>query len=396
MSKPPLLPISELRVCLFTRTWRNSGTGLFAQELAKGLVEAGAQVTLVAPRAESAAFEVPCSGLTRIRQPRERGPETAGTLRVLASLCRIGAGALAMLRARFNNRLFIVSIPDPLVFAIPMLILLRLSGARLIFVAHDPVPHAWHLPAVFRRVELAGHAACYYLANAVVVLSEPSRSKIRLAFPRLRRPIHVIEHGVFVIGDATPLPGNGQLLLFGTIRRNKGAKEAIEGVIAAHTAGAKVTLIIAGSPHRDDKDYCAQCVALAATAPDAVKMRVGYVPDEALAELFAQTDALLMPYTNFFSQSGVALLAASNARPVIASMAGGIASLIAEGMPAITISLPITAATVSDAVLSFLATPTDTWRSRAFRYRVETLKLRAWPRIGKDYLNLVRDLGHPD
>jgi glycogen(starch) synthase len=392
MSQP--LPESKPRprLCLFTRTWRSSGTGLFAQELAKGLVEAGADVTFIAPRAESSAFEERRRGLTRIRQPRERGPETSRFLRIVYSLCRIAGGALAIVRARLSNRVFVVTIPDPLLFAIPMLFLLRLSGAHLIFIAHDPVPHAWRLPAVLRRLELAGHAACYYLANAVVVLSEPSRTKIRTSFPHVRRPIYVIEHGVFMIDDAPPLPGNGHLLLFGTIRKNKGVKEAIEGVIMARKAGAMVRLIVAGSPHRDDKDYCDQCATLASTCPEAVVMRVGYVPDEELGKLFAQTDALLMPYTSFFSQSGVALLAASNARPVIASTAGGIGSLIAEGMPATTITSPITAPTVASAVHMFLATSADIWRQRASDYRTITLERRAWPLIGKQYLDVACQL----
>lgn len=381
------------RLCVYTRAWRTAGAGLFAQELVNGLIASGARVTFIAPPIPSASFESPRPGLVRIRPPRESGPGSPRLVRMARSLARIAGGALCLFRARLSNRIFVVSIPDPLIFSVPMLFLLRLSGGRIIFIAHDPVPHAWRLPARFRRLEMAMHGACYHLAKAVVVLSEPSREKMRSSFPALRQPIEVIEHGVFLLPDPTPAPGSGTLLAFGTVRRNKGILEAIEGVIAARASGIPVRLIVAGGVHSEDRRYAADCIARAETAPDAIELRIGYVADEALPGLFAECDALLMPYTDFFSQSGVALLAASNARPVIAAAAGGIGTLIAEGMPAVTIAAPVSQASVAEAVASFFGTGIDVWRERAADYRDMTLARRSWSVIGAHYLALARRLG---
>jgi hypothetical protein len=53
---------SRLSVCVFTRTWLSSGAGLFAQELVASMLNAGAAVTFVAPRAEDPRFEAPRAG----------------------------------------------------------------------------------------------------------------------------------------------------------------------------------------------------------------------------------------------------------------------------------------------------------------------------------------------
>ncbi|MES3085061.1 glycosyltransferase family 4 protein [Sphingomonas faeni] len=378
---------SDKRVCVYTRTWLSSGAGLFAQELVGGMVAAGARVTFIAPTAEDSRFEVQQPGLHRIRPPRERRDGASRPIRALWSFARVVRGSLALLGARIRHRTFLVTIPEPLLFSIPVLLLLRCTGARIIFVAHDPVPHAWRLPANLRKIEMAAHELCYRLSAAIVVLSEPSRIKLLEMFPRVTAPVHVIEHGVFLLGAPTQLPGNRRLLLFGSLRRNKGILQAIEGIVLA---GRKidVQLIVAGEPYREELDYWRACEEAAAKVPNLVEMHVGYVPDDALRAFFTQVDALLMPYDQFFSQSGVALLAASNARPVIASPVGGIAALLDEGMPAIPIALPVTAESVANGIVAFFDTPATDWRQRAFEYRRETLARRSWDVIGRQYVLL--------
>lgn len=375
-----------------TRTWLSSGAGLFAQELVAGLVHSGAIVTFIAPEAENAAHEAPHPRLRRLRPPRERRDNGPRLLRAACSFARVLGSTMSLLRARLSNRVFIVSIPEPLLFGVPTLALLRLTGARLIFVAHDPVPHAWKLPLWLRGLELWMHKACYRLASITVVLSAPSAAKIRSAYPDFKGRIEVIEHGVFLLNEPNEIPGNHKLLLFGTLRRNKGVREAIEGTLIAASRGANVSLIVAGEPHSEDPSYWFDCEALARSAPEIVRLEIGYVQDDALERLFRESDALLMPYQEFFSQSGVALLAASNARPIVASMAGGIGSLIEEGMPATVIRSPITEQSVASAIEEFVAVPADTWRARAASYRELTMTIRSWNTIAQRYRALAEDV----
>ncbi|WP_068092260.1 glycosyltransferase family 4 protein [Novosphingobium rosa] len=383
---------SATKICVFTRTWLSSGAGLFAQELVAGLVEAGANVTFVAPSAEKPVYETPRPRLKRLRAPRERRDNAPKAVRALASLARVVVGTLQALRARLSNRLFIVTIPEPLPFAVPMLALLWLTGARIIFVAHDPLPHAWSLPRKLHGFERWLHGVCYRLARVVVVLSEPSRTRLLEAYPQVSCPVEVIEHGVFILEQVSAVPGSGQLLLFGTLRRNKGVREAIEGTILAARQGVPVRLLVAGEPYKEEPDYWRECLELAQSAPDVVTLSVGYVPDEEMETLFSQSDALILPYQEFFSQSGVAMMAASNGRPIIATRAGGVGALIAEGMPASAIAAPVDGASVAQAIAAFYATPREDWQQAVQAYQAYTREHRSWAAIGRHYLTLASSL----
>jgi glycosyltransferase involved in cell wall biosynthesis len=273
-----------------------------------------------------------------------------------------------------------------------MLALLRLSGARVLFIAHDPLPHAFRLPPRWRWIEIAAHGLCYRLSSAVVVLSDASRDRLHAAFPRLDRQVEVIDHGVFPLGQDIAPPGDGLLLCFGTVRRNKHVAEAIAGVALARRRGADVRLLIAGEAHRDEADYARACQQMADEAGDGVELRLGYLDDANLPQVMAECDAFLMPYGDFHSQSGVALLAASNGWPLIATDAGGLATLIAEGMPAQRIEAPVSAETVAAAVTAFRATPIEDWRRQARAYQALTLEKRSWRAIGARYLALCARL----
>lgn len=379
-------------VCIFTRIWRGNGTGLFAQGLVEGMLAHGVDTLFICPRTTTPAMEETRPGLTRIRQPRE-ADGAPKLVRVAASLVRMAGGALALARARLSTRLFVISLPDPFIVAIPVLWLLRLSGATVLLVAHDPVPHAWKLPARLRGMERFGYRTLYRVVSGVVVLSEPTRLKLEAAFPRAARHVAVIDHGPFVMGDVGAAPGAGRLLCFGTLRRNKGILEAMAAVAALHAEGQAVSLLVAGGPHKEDPAYADECVAFARTVPGCVELRCDYVADDAVGALLADSDALLMPYTDFHSQSGVALLAASNARPVIASAAGGLSTLLDEGMPGVRIAEPVSAATIAEAVRLFFRTPARIWNGRAEAYRARTLEQRSWPRIAGRYLAFAQEIG---
>ncbi|AUW57329.1 hypothetical protein C1T17_03690 [Sphingobium sp. SCG-1] len=216
------------RICVYTRAWQSGGAGLFARELVNGLLDNGAAVTFISPVCPDTRFETPRAGLQRLRPPRET-PGKSKRFNRLRGVGRIVASAGFLLWKRLTIRVYLVSIPDVLPVMLPVLAVLRLTGACVIFIVHDPLPHAWKLPSSLHWLERWSHGACYALASATVVLSEPSRAKMAQAFPRLSTPVHVIEHGVFVMGEPTEMPGNGVLLIFGSLRRNKGILEAMKG-----------------------------------------------------------------------------------------------------------------------------------------------------------------------
>ena len=87
-------------------------------------------------------------------------------------------------------------------------------------------------------------------------------------------------------------------------------------------------------------------------------------------------------------------MGASNARPIIATRAGGIATLIDEGMPAVVLPRPAGAGDVAQGIAAFMATPAAVWRARADDYRAVMMERRSWPAIARRYIALAQQVSH--
>jgi len=382
---PRLPPLK--RIVVYTRAWR-SGVGLYAQGLVEGLAAAGSKVTFIAPAGYPEDRTAHLSNVRRVRPVRELVDGGSRLRRAFFSLGRVAGGLGALLAARPTSSRFIVSIPDPFVFAIWPLMLLRLTGAKVILVCHDPEPHSWSLPARWRWLERAGYRAIYGCASLIVVLSEAGRAPLVRLFGAPSGKIVVSPHGAFDVPAAGPAPDSNTLLAFGTIRRNKQVALAMEAVVAAREAGCPVRMIVAGAKDPNDPAYLDECRAIAARCPEGLIMETGFITDERVNELLAACDALLMPYTDFNSQSGVAVMAGMAGRPVIAAPAGGIADLILAGLAAVEIPQPVDLDSVTRSILAFYATPSAEWSDRAARGRVLLTEALAWPRIGRQLAEL--------
>ena len=267
--------------------------------------------------------------------------------------------------------------------------LLRLTGAKVVFVCHDPEPHSWSLAERWRWLERMGYRLIYTCASQIIVLSESGRAPLVRLFDVPPDKIVVSPHGAFDVPSAGPVPGSDTLLAFGTIRRNKQVALAMEAVVAARATGCPVRMVVAGAKDPNDPTYLDECEAIAARCPEGLTMETGFIADERVKDLLAACDALLMPYTDFNSQSGVAVMAGMAGRPVIAAPAGGIADLMASGLAAVEIPSPVNLEGVTQSILEFYATPRAEWSDRADRGRVLLSQALAWPEIGRQLAQLL-------
>ncbi|GGF30689.1 hypothetical protein GCM10011321_22460 [Youhaiella tibetensis] len=375
-------------ICLSTKTWR-SGAAWFNQALAQAIAGAGGTIAYIAPLSLPEDREPRHPNLTRIVISRERVGEGGRMTRGLASLRRIVTGTLATLAQRRHTRTFLFSIPEPLLFSLPLFALLRLSGASVVLIVHDAEPHLWRLPAPLRALERAALAASYRLATDLVCLTATTRDALIARFAAPKAKLRVIPHGAFATRAATPIPGSGRLLAFGSIRPNKSLLEVIGAVVRCRQAGRDVTLTIAGEPL--DGPYWQRCLALIAEDTSGFDLRPGFVPDDALPELIARSDALVLAYRDFASQSGVAVLAALAARPVIATAAGGIGELMAEGLACQPIPADPDARAIASAISAFYDQPPEAWRDAASSARDHFATALAWGPIGERYLSFARE-----
>lgn len=377
-------------ICLMTKSWRYSA-GWIAQMIAQSIAERGVSIAFVAPLAEPVAREPHNTNVLRIATPRERVGGVHGKLdRAIASLARIGSGLLHVLRLRASTRSFIFTIPEPLLFTLPLFALLRLTGARVIYLVHDAQPHAWSLPQRWRSLERAAHRWSYRLASVIVTLTPSVGSALARDFGVAPSKIVTIPHGPLAVSDVPPLPGSHKLLIFGALRRNKGILDAIRGVLLARRQGSPVRLILAGEPLKQEPGYWDECMHAIAEDPDGFDVRVGFVPDEALPALIGEADAFVLAYRDFDSQSGVGVLAALAGRPVIGSRVGGLAELFELGMVGKLLAEPVTPEGFADAVAQFYLEDFAHWRAASELGRTRIAQTLRWDTIADAYIAVAR------
>lgn len=378
-----------MKICVFTKSWRE-GAGWYAQGLAQGLAAAGAQVLFIAPPASPPEREPDAPSVIRIFTARERTDNASRPARALASLRRVGLGLWALARARLNCRRFVFTTPEPLAITVLVMLGLRFSGAEITFVVHDPLPHTWALPRRLRWLERAGHGLSYRLANRLVTLTQAGRAQLIEAFAIAPGRVHVIPHGAFSFSTVPPpIAGAFGLLAFGTIRRNKRLLETIAAVQAFGDTQDRVRLIIAGAPDPREPGYWRECEALIAASPAQFQCEIGFVSELRLAQLTAEADAFVLPYADFASQSGVAVLAALNGRAVLATRAAG-GELFALGMAGVEIGEPVSPASIAAALAQWRAIPPQDWARRCSEARAALQARLAWPRIGCDFLEVLQ------
>jgi glycosyltransferase involved in cell wall biosynthesis len=197
--------------------------------------------------------------------------------------------------------------------------------AKFVLTVHDPSPHMGSDTHIRRRTEWANRRL-RLLASAVLVHGQHSIDDIKQILPQISQRVYSVEHGV--LGDmhyeATPKL-NISFLFFGRIQAYKGLGVFIE---AAHILKAKkfdFQIKIAGNgpdlePYRD-----------IISQSDFLILEDRYIPETELAALFGGATAVVMPYLEA-TQSGVAALAISAQKPLIASSVGSIPEVIKHEM----------------------------------------------------------------
>ncbi|MGA7805724.1 glycosyltransferase family 4 protein [Bradyrhizobium sp.] len=374
-----------VRLCVATKIW-SSGTGWFATELAQGLANNGALVNFVAPALSPSSWEPSHRNITRLTPPRETTDHTAKFAARVSKLNRIVWTLYYLFIGSALSRIVIFSMPDHEVVSIPTFFMLRLLSKKVLLIVHDPLPHDFRHRGGqrFRKMLLKIQ---YHLASTLVVLSEAGKQEIIRTFGIPDGRIRVIPHGAFALAGGTPLPGSGAILAFGSVRRNKNVLQVIEAVKALRSRGHSVRLVLAGGADPSD-EYCRACLEAASEDPDGVVNMLQFVADADLPDLVAKVDAFILAYSEFNSQSGVAVLAGLSGRPVITSFAGGIRELQAAGLVGVSIEEPICVATISKAIEEFYELPTSVWQAKAESGRARLAAELDWTAIAKRYLAL--------
>lgn len=200
------------------------------------------------------------------------------------------------------------------------LLLVKASGAKLVWTVHNEVPHDSPRPGYFRKLQYA----ISWLADSIIVHSSSAWEEIA-KHVRRGKNADIIPHPHYrdVYGDVISksdarrrlgLPEQGiEFLFFGVIRPYKGVEDLLEAWRKVRpSAGAR--LLIVGSP--GPKIYEARIRELAA-GQDNVQLIFDFVPDSAVRDYVCSADCMVLPFRKILT-SGSLTLALSYGVPVIA------------------------------------------------------------------------------
>lgn len=213
-------------------------------------------------------------------------------------------------------------------FFITHLRLVKLLGGRVVYTAHDAFSHdddpKW----------VSHFGKIYALVDRLVVLTEYSCDLVAWQFPELAGKISVVPHGNFdfLTGGCEPsLPGSAKtVLFFGHIRRYKGLDVLIKAFNMIVRSHPEARLLVVGDVAEKGDDIHNYEALLSQDAKGNAVFVTQYVDVADIPRYFNSADIVALPYINA-TQSGVAQLAYSFGRPVVASRAGGLPEQVVDG-----------------------------------------------------------------
>ena len=243
--------------------------------------------------------------------------------------------------------------------------LLRL---RLVWTAHNVLPHT----PVFAD-DVAARRALTKSTDLVIVHTSAALQQLSRLGARPRRTA-VIPHGPYPAPELPVPDARGRFLFLGRIAEYKGVEDLLIA-FAGLPAGVQASLTIAGTC--PDPDLVARLRKLAAAASAPVTLRLEHVPDDELAPLFADADAVVLPFRRI-TTSGSAILALSHGRPLIVPTAA-----MAAGLPDAAIASYDGSITDLTRVLSELATTDRTTLQTMSAAAIAHTRSTGWDQIGE-------------
>ncbi|MGA8027357.1 MAG: glycosyltransferase [Bryobacteraceae bacterium] len=369
-----------------------AGAGQYVTEFVKALATAGVQVILFCPGNFGYEQEVEATGAEIVHAPM-REIRTAGLLRRVLRNIAFTAGAARAFWAIVKKG-DIVHFQFAGYFGLGLLHfgIARIKRASIVLTVHDPLPHRWILPRPFRFLETALLTVDYSLCSRLIVHNEAGKQILAKRFRSASSIITVIPHG-----PLNPIPPGSfdqqprtiteplRLLAFGSLRENKGLHLSIAAVqqLQRDAINRPVVLTIAGLiPNLRERAYWKRCLRLIEVQPAGIEVLERNIDEPEIASLFAAHDAVLLPYVDFYSESGVAMLALSRRRPILATSAGGLGELLREADCGICIESPTVDGVIS-AITKAASAPPALLRRKGLNGYSYALTHRSWKSIAE-------------
>ena len=273
------------------------------------------------------------------------------------------------------------------------IMLLQHTGRRVIFTAHNPLPHERRLKKDLRRL-----SRIYHRVDHIIVLTNHARAELMANFIIPFSKISVIPHGDYIplfsqfslneslARQLRQKAARRRVITFlGIIRPYKGLEYFIEAFPLIKKRVPDSFFLIAGSVligHKKDlKEKLAR-----SCRPEDLWADIRFIPTEDYKTYLSVTDVLVQPYVNA-SQSGNVVMAYSEGIPVISTNVGGLAEMTEEGKTGYVIPAQNPQA-LADAVAQCLAD--DNYKVMSNHVRRVAKEKYNWHDIAQDTVQLYR------
>ena len=216
------------------------------------------------------------------------------------------------------------------------LLLLRLAGVKLVYTAHNILPH--ESTPVDRYLK----NIVYRSAHAIIVHSEHVKKALLSAFSIDPGKVHVVPHGNFdhylpdkqlsreeARKELGLKPDDQVLLFFGYIRAYKGLDLLLDAFDIAAKENPRLKLVIAGMPHTADLERSTRAFIKRSSASDRIVFHAKFIPHEDIKYYFQGADLVVLPYKHIY-HSGIVHLAYSYGKAVIATNVGDFSETIEQ------------------------------------------------------------------
>jgi glycosyltransferase involved in cell wall biosynthesis len=229
------------------------------------------------------------------------------------------------------------------------------GGPKLVALCHNVLPHErkpYDVPLMRRLLRRADAALVHSAQQAQLARDLAPGTHVRTAVLPAHLPTPAGPERT-ILPDAEP---SNHLLFFGMVRPYKGLDVLLRSLAQVED----VTLTVAGEFWGGVDDTRALISSLGLDAR--VELRPGYVPAGDVPELFADADALVLPYRTATASQNV-FMAYEHGVPVIATRAGTLADHVRDGVDGVLCE-PDDDDSLTDALRRFYA-PGEPARLRA-------------------------------
>ena len=378
-----------------------AGAGQYVAEFVQALAATGEDVTLLCPDNFIYVEEVTAGGAKIVRAPA-RAVGHANLCRRVVRNILFTLGSLRTFWGTVRRR-DIVHFQFALQAGLGLLFFLaaRFKRGFVVLTVHDPIPHRWILPQPFRRLEMTLLRIGYSLSHRLIVHNQAGRRILLEQFHIPPTRVVVIPHGPLNLMPAASSPAEStgelkplRLLAFGSLRENKGLHLSISAVQRLRQSSHErpLTLTIAGAiPNLMEAPYWDRCKRLIEFQPEGIAVIDRKIDESEITPLFAAHDAVLLPYVQFFSDSGVAMLALSQQRPIIATRSGGLGELLSASDCGISVEAP-TVEALTAAIETARLAPRGWLRQKGLNGYSYAANGRSWDVIGRHTQDLYDSL----